>query len=209
MSITIALLILTGLVSYQAFNNRAMLDALKHHPVSEHRNKEYYRLLSSGFVHGDMQHLLINAFVLYMFGSQIETVFTYHFGAGLGLVLFTLMYLTAIVAGDLPSHFKHKNNPSYSAVGASGATSAIVLVYCLITPWSWFIYPPVPAIVFAIGYLFYSSWADKSNRADGIGHSAHLYGGIWGVIFYFVSYPNGISYFIAKLMEGPEPPPFF
>ena len=208
MSITLAILILTGLISYQGLTkNRQIVEKLKHHPYSEHRNKEYYRLLSSGFVHGSMNHLLINGFVLYMFGTYIESMFN-HLYQGWGSLVYLALYLTAIIVGDLPTHFKHKDNPSYAAVGASGATSALVLIYCLLDPWNWFIYPPVPAIVFAIGYLWYSSWADRTNRADGIGHSAHLYGAIWGIVFFLVTQPGQFPLFINELLQGPSMPSF-
>jgi membrane associated rhomboid family serine protease len=208
MSITLGLVIVTALASYQAFSNRSMFDSLKHHPYTEKREKQYYRWLSSGFLHGSMNHLLINGFVLWMFGEFIERMFTRLFGA-MGPVMFVLLYLTAIIAGNVPSFLKHKDNPSYSAIGASGATSALVLIYCLLNPWGWFIYPPVPAIVFAVGYLVYSSWADRSNKADGIGHSAHLYGALWGILFFVVSAPQMIGQFTARLMEGPSMPSFF
>lgn len=207
MSLTLGIIIVTALISYQAFNNREMFDKLKHHPVSEHRNKQYYRLVSSGFVHGSMNHLLINGFVLYMFGEYVERMFGRMFGP-IGPVLFVVLYLTAIIVGDLPSHFKHKNNPSYSAVGASGATSALVLIFCIFNPWSWFIYPPVPAIVFAIGYLIYSSWADRSNKADGIGHSAHLYGALWGVAFLAMTHIDSFKTF-GQLLLQPQGPSWF
>ena len=209
MSITIIILIVTGLISYQGLNRHDIVEKLKHHPYSEHNNKEYYRLLSSGFVHGSMTHLMINGFVLYMFGEQIENVFGGLYGENMGRIVFLVLYLTAIIAGDLPTHFKHKSNYNYSAVGASGATSALVMIYCILAPWSWFIYPPVPAIVFAVGYLVYSSWADRSNKADGIGHSAHLYGALWGLVFFLSTKPEVFSSFVQKLMEGPSRPPFF
>jgi len=209
MSITIVLIIITALISYQGFNKPDIVEKLKHHPYREHNSKEYYRLLSSGFVHGSTTHLLINGFVLYMFGEQIEQLFGSLYGAGMGRIMFLALYLTAILAGDIPTHFKHKNNPNYSAVGASGATSALVMIYCLIAPWNWFIYPPVPAIVFAVGYLIYSSWADRTNKADGIGHSAHLYGALWGLVFILATKPEMFSYFFELLMQGPTKPPFF
>lgn len=210
MTVTIAILILTGIISYQGLNNYSIVESLKHHPYSEHHKKEYYRLLSSGFVHGSMGHLLINCFVLYMFGSEIENqVFKPIFGEYIGALMFALMYLTAIIAGDIPTLIKHKDNYNYSAVGASGATSAIVLIFCLVAPWSWFIYPPVPAIVFGVGYLIYSQWA-QNNKNDNIGHSAHLYGAIYGLAFIIIAKPSIAKLFFDKIMEGPIwPPPFF
>ncbi len=209
MSITIIIIIVTGFISYQGLNRPDLVDKLKHYPYRESHHKEYYRLLSSGFVHGSMGHLLINGFVLYMFGEMIERQFSGLYGESMGRIMFLLLYLSAIFVGDIPTHFKHKNNPNYSAVGASGATSALVLIYCLMAPWNWFIYPPVPAIVFAIGYLAYSSYADRTNKADGIGHSAHLYGALWGIVFFLVTKPEMFTYFVDQLMQGPTKPPFF
>jgi len=206
MSITIAILIVTGIISYQGFNNRKIIETLKHYPVAEHQNKEYYRMLSSGFVHGDMMHLVINGYVLYMFGTLVENKFSEHFGT-IGPILFLLMYLSAIVVADIPTHFRHKNNPSYAAVWASGATSALALIFCAFYPWArldlMFIIP-MPAIVFAILYLVYSSWADK-NRSDGIGHSAHLYGALYGIAFIFLTSfalkPELVTKFMSDLMR--------
>lgn len=210
MSITLAIIVITVIISLQAFNNPNILASLRHHPYSEHHNKEYYRLLSSGFIHGSSGHLMINMFVLYMFGSYIEAAFNSLYGDSLGKLYYVFLYLTAIAIGDLPTHFRYKNNYNYAAVGASGATSALVLIYCLLDPWSWFLYPPVPAIVFAAGYLFYSHWADSKNKGDGIGHSAHLYGAIYGVLFIVLTKPAILKYFLSKIMEGPIwPPPFF
>ena len=208
MSITIAILIVTALISYQGLKDSNIIRKLAHHPYSEHHNKEYYRLISSGFVHGSMGHLLINGFVLYMFGEQLEKyVFLPAYGDVMGKIMFITLYLTAIVVGDLGTHFKHKDNPSYTAVGASGATSALVMVYVLVAPWSWFIYPPVPAFVFGFGYIFYSMWAEK-NKQDNIGHSAHLWGAIYGILFMVATKPTIILHFFEKMLQ-PEAPPFF
>ncbi len=204
MSVTLAILILTGIVSYQGFNNRNIIESLKHHPYSEHNKKEYYRLISSGFVHANWMHLGINGFVLYMFGTQIERVFMINMGEIKGIFFYILLYFTSIIAGDLVTHLQHKDNYGYSAVGASGATSALVLIYCMLMPWEWLDFPPVPSIVFAVGFLGYSYWADKTGRADGIGHSAHLYGALWGLAFFFVTDPSMLSLVFERLMEGPK-----
>jgi membrane associated rhomboid family serine protease len=210
MSITLAILILTVLISLQGFKNMNVIERLKHHPWSEHNKKEYYRLLASGFVHANTTHLFINAFVLYMFGMHIESVFKALYGSGMGPVYFIFMYCSAIVVADMPTHFRYKNTFSYSAVGASGATSALVLIYCLLDPWSWFLYPPVPAIIFAAGFIYYSHWADKRQYGDGIGHSAHLFGALYGILFILLTKPVMIMNFVSKIMEGPQwPPPFF
>ncbi len=204
MSITIAICIITGLISFQGFNKQSVVDSLKHYPVAEHSNKEYYRLLSSGFVHGGWLHLLINLFVLYQFGPIVEMVYQEIFGEVLGPIMFLLMYLLTIIVADLPTFFKHKNNPSYAAVGASGAVSGVVFIYIIFFPWAQLsLYGIIPfrAIVGGIGYLIYSSWASK-NRNDGIDHSAHFYGAVFGVLLTIAFKPTILTHFINELVNG-------
>ena len=204
MSISIALCIITGLISYQGFQNRSIVEKLKHHPVSEHNNKEYYRMLSSGFVHGGWFHLLINLFVLWQFGPIVEQQYGAIFGKLLGPLMFLLMYLSAIVVADLPTFFKHKNNPTYAAIGASGAVSGVVFAYVLFHPWARLaLYGIIPfrAILGAVAYLVYSSWASK-NRNDGIDHSAHFYGAVYGMLFTIISEPKVIGHFVDEIVNG-------
>lgn len=202
-SITLAIVIITGLLSYRAFNDRALFNSLKHYPVIEHQNKEYYRMLSSGFIHGSWLHLLINLYVLYEFGRTVETMYMGIFGEAIGRFLFLLMYLLTIIAADLPTFFKHQNNPSYSAIGASGGVSGIVFVYILFFPWATLaLYGiiPFPAIVGGIAYLIYSSWASQ-KRNDGIDHSAHFYGALFGVVFTLALKPSLAINFVQQLMS--------
>lgn len=204
MSISLALCVVTGLISYQAFNNRSIVESLKHHPYSEHRAKEYYRLLSSGFVHGGWFHLLINLFVLWQFGPIVEEYYGALFGSVVGPIVFLTMYLLTIVVADLPTFFKHKDNPQYAAIGASGAVSGVVFVYVLFNPWATLsLYGIIPfkAIIGAVAYLIYSSWASK-NRSDGIDHSAHFYGAVFGMLFTIILKPNVISHFISEMTSG-------
>ena len=210
LTITYLLMGVTCLVSYMAFNNRNLFDQLKHNPYTEHRDKSYYRLISSGFVHGDMMHLLINMYVLYIFGNTVESYFLGVYGVTIGRIIFLAVYLIAIIIGDLPSFFKHKDNFGYSAIGASGATSAIVFMYCILNPWSWlglFFIIPIPAIIFAVLYLVYSSWASKNSR-DNIGHDAHFWGAIAGVVLMFGTNLSLLGTFFSDLMQGPTHWPF-
>lgn len=205
-SITILLVGITSLISYQALSNRNLFDTLKHYPYLESKEKQYYRLLSSGFVHGDMNHLLINMFVLWQFGTQVESLFLAKFGMS-GRIYFLLFYLAILVISDLPTHLKHRNNPRYTAIGASGATSGIVFVYVLQQPWNWFLFPPLPGILMAVGYLWYSSWASKNSR-DNIGHSAHFWGAVAGVVLSIILIPELLNIFADQILK-PQAPPFF
>ncbi|MEM9887497.1 MAG: rhomboid family intramembrane serine protease [Bacteroidota bacterium] len=204
MSITLVIIILTCLVSYQALNNQAMFQKLKHSPYLEARDKEYYRFITSGFVHGSYMHLGINMYVFYIFGEAVEYYFVGTFGEGMGRINFLLLYLLAIVVGDLPTYAKHKDNPGFASVGASGATSAILFVFILFNPWSTlllFFVIPCPAILAAILYVVYSTWASK-NQNDMIDHDAHLYGAIFGFLFAIALEPSLFGIFMERLVNG-------
>jgi len=211
-SITILIIIVTCIVSYYAgltpqdkMSRQGVFDQLKHYPVAEKRNKEYYRFLSSGFVHGSWMHLVINMYVLYTFGETIEFRFVEIFGS-FGRIAFLLMYLAAIVIADIPSYVKHQNNPGFASIGASGAVSAVVFIFIMFYPWHGltFIFFPFfsfPAIVLGIGYLIYSSWASNKGR-DNIDHSAHFAGAIFGIIFIVVSHPQVVGQFLAQIQSN-------
>jgi membrane associated rhomboid family serine protease len=205
MSITLIFILICVGVSYICFNNAELFHKLKHWPYAEVGNQEYYRLLSSGFVHGGWMHLLINVFVLYMFGGVVESHFNFHFGAIGGALNFSILFLATIVLADIPSMLKHRNNPSYAAVGASGAVSGIVFAYILFEPWNLlYLYGiiPIPGIVAGILYLVYSSWASKNSK-DNIDHDAHLYGALWGMVITIIFRPAFFVEFLEKLKHIP------
>lgn len=205
LTITLGIIAVTCLVSWRAFNDRSLFEKLKHYPYQENRDKEFYRFLSSGFVHGSGMHLVINMYVLYTFGEVVEKIFTYQFGM-LGRFIFVIFYLSAIVVADIPTFLKHKLNPGFASIGASGAVSAIVFVFILFDPWQGltFIFFPffsIPAFILGIGYLIYSSWA--SNRGGGkIDHSAHLAGAIYGIVFMCVLRPSLMLEFFKSIQDG-------
>lgn len=185
MSITLIIIIITGLISYSAFKDQNLRNKLIFHPQSVHQNGEYYRFITHGFIHADFMHLGLNMYVLYVFGEQIEITFEAAFGSPMGRFYYLALYIGAIIFGGLPSFFKHQNNGYYSALGASGGTSGVLLAFCLFAPWAMlgiFFVIPCPAVIAAVLYLAYSSWASK-NSNDNIGHDAHFYGGVFGLLF--------------------------
>jgi membrane associated rhomboid family serine protease len=205
MSITIALLIITGLISWQAFSNREMFYKLMHNPYQEAQREEYYRVLTACFVHGNLTHLFINLFVLWQFGEVVEEIFVQIFGATMGRINFLFLYLLTGVFANLPTHFKHRANHLFSSVGASGAVSGVLFAYVLFNPWAillLFFIIPMPAIVAAVGYLIYSSRASKKG-GDMIDHDAHFYGAVFGLLFTIALKPSIFSLFLARLMELP------
>ena len=202
--ITTILLVVTSLVSVLTFNNSELRNKLMFSPYQMERDKSYYRFITCGFIHADFQHLIFNMLSLFMIGRHIEAFFNNAFDSS---VPYIVMYLAGIAAASLPDFFQHRNNPSYAALGASGAVSAVVISLVFFEPWNirlgfFFIPPIIPSIVFGVLYLAFSSYMAKQNR-DNIGHSAHFWGGIWGFFYtmlvaMFVR-PDLVSLFAEKL----------
>src|SRR5687768_3000700 len=180
LSLTLILIGLTVLVSWQGFEKPRLLDRLLLWPPAIDRSKQYDRLVTHGFVHADWQHLLFNMITLYFFGSQVERWFVPY----IGQVGFALFYLSAILVAILPTYLRHRHDPRYRSLGASGAVSAVLFAFILVQPWSliFVFFLPVPAIVYAVLYIGYSIWMDRQGT-DNVNHSAHLWGAGYGVLF--------------------------
>ncbi len=185
MFITYIIIAITAVCSILAFNNRALSEKLLFSPYMISNHGQGYRFLSHALVHGDWMHLLVNMFVLLSFGRAVELYFTLFFGIK-GAYLFSLLYLGGIALSSTPSFAKYKSDPSYRAVGASGAVSAVVFSSILIQPLSpiRFVFLPVdiPAFIFGALYLGYSAYMARKGT-DNIGHDAHFYGAIFGLLF--------------------------
>ena len=201
LNVTLAIIVLTCLISYKGFKDRSFFEKLKHSPYAESKNKEWYRMLTSGFLHGDVGHLLLNMIVLLSFGNFVESYFVHLFSPAKGRILYLLMYLTCIIAADIPSFFKHKNNAHYAAIGASGAVSGILFISILYRPLSpvYLMFAiPIKGIIFGVLYLGYESWAAKKAK-DNIGHDAHFYGALYGMLFITVFNYQILSDFIQQI----------
>lgn len=162
-------------------------------------------MLSSGFLHGSTMHLVINMYVLWAFGEYVENKFVGQYGATQGRLMYVFAYLITIVLGDLPTHFSKQNDPYYSAIGASGGTSGIIMMFILFEPWRMLLFYfviPIPAILFGVLYLGYSSWASK-NSNDNIGHSAHFWGAVAGVAIALIMLPEASRTFITQIINIP------
>ncbi len=183
-TITLILVVMTALISYQAFTNQRMQDELSFRPAVIQEFGQWHRFFTAGFVHADWGHLIVNMIVLYQFGEFVEVFFReIIFGSPMaGRIAFLLFYLSAIAISCIPSYLRHRNNYAYGAIGASGATSALLFAYVVINPWQMFAFPPLPAILFGVFYLFYSSYMDRRGT-DNIGHNQHFWGAVYGAAF--------------------------
>ncbi len=207
MFITYIFILVTALISIAAFNNRDLLNKLIMYPYGMSQPKEYYRLLTSGFIHADWMHLIFNMMTFYFFGLTVEIRCMEVCGSVIGgQVLYALIYLAAIVVSSIPALIKHKNHSYYMSLGASGGVSAILFFAIYYAPWNHigFIFLPkgIPAIIFAILYSWYSAYMSKKGT-DNIGHDAHLGGGIFGfTIAFFVDPSHGMN-FLNSLLHPP------
>lgn len=202
MIITYSLIAITVLVSMYSFNNDGLLRTLIMNPYVISTRKQYYRFLSSGFIHKDHMHLLLNMVTLYFFGGVIEQVFQAIFGA-LGGVYFVLLYLMAIVVSDLPTYFKHRSNPGYNALGASGGVAAIIFASIILLPLQnicLYFALCMPGFILGTAYLIFSYYKGRKAN-DGINHDAHLYGAVFGFVFIIALYPASLPQFIEQVMS--------
>ena len=203
-SMTVILVIATSIISYQCFQRPYLKQFWAHHPYSVKNRREYYRLISSGFVHGSWTHLLINMFVLWMFGEHIERYFTQIWEPWIGRLLFVGVYLLTIILANIPSQFSRQDQIGYFSLGASGGVSGIVFIFILFHPWEklylYFVLP-IYAIVGGALYLIYSHWASRNSR-DNIDHSAHFWGALWGVALTIILEPQLVNLFWSRFIEG-------
>jgi membrane associated rhomboid family serine protease len=202
MTITMLLIVSIGIVSYFCFSNQKLFNQLLFSPYVIIREKEWFRFVTSAWVHGGYAHLLINLFVLYSFGNSLESIMINWFGA-LGKLYFLVLFIGAVIIAHVPTYFKEKDSYHYASVGASGGVSGVLFASILIDPLR-FLYLfgviPIPGIVFAVLYLWYSMRMSKQAN-DNINHEAHLFGALGGMILLIIMKPEVIALFGQQLME--------
>jgi membrane associated rhomboid family serine protease len=199
---TILLIVITTIISILAFNNPELFDRLKFSPYAIHHRREAYRFASYALVHAGWLHLLINMWVLYSFGVLVEGSFKLLHGPVGGAFYFLLLYVAGILFSVLFDYGKYKDNVYYSAVGASGAVSAVVFSSILIYPTSGiYLFPipfAIPSWLFGILYLAYSAYMQKKG-VDNVGHSAHFWGAVFGLMFTVALIPDVLHNFFFQL----------
>ncbi len=180
----------TAIISFVAFSNREMFEKYKFNVGAILQRKEYVRLISAGFLHADLMHLLLNMYVLYMFGQPVLQIF--------GTFGFLIIYFGSILTGNLFSLYIYKHQYWYSAVGASGGVSGIIFASVAMFPdvinIGIIFLPPelsVPGFIFGFLYFGYSVYMMLNPRdQDNVGHAAHLGGAVLGLVYTVLSNPQ-------------------
>jgi membrane associated rhomboid family serine protease len=208
MNVTIIIVILTCIVSFIAFSNQRVIEALIFNPPAIYYRKEWYRFFTCGLIHADIMHLAFNMFSFYVFGRLVENTFLQIFGAK-GSLLYALMYITALGACLIPTYSQHKENYSYRSLGASGAVSAVIFAGILLYPTQgislMFIPIAIPGFIFGPVYLFITAYLSRRGGSN-INHSAHLWGALFGITFLIVtslalSDFNPVTWFINQVQS--------
>lgn len=192
--LTYLIIALTALISVLAFSNEKLKQTLLLYPAGMSHPAQWYRLLTAGFVHADYMHLLFNMITFYFFGGIVAQF--------LGGELMLLMYLSGIIVSCLPSMIKHRQNPAYRSLGASGGVAAVVFAMIYMAPWEkiyLFFAIGIPSIVFAVAYLIYTGYMAGKGRGT-VNHDAHLWGSVYGFVFMLIIDPSHGRYFIDQLL---------
>jgi len=202
---TILLIIITSIISIIAFNRRELFDKLQLNPYAVYHKKEWYRIISHGFLHADWMHLFINMFVLFSFGGAVENIFKQLEFEGIiksPVLSYVILYFASMIFATITSIKKQKDNYWYNSVGASGAVSAVVFTSIFFHPWTnlyFYAVIPIPGIVFGILYLAYSHYMSKRGK-DNTNHDAHFIGAVFGFLFPIMLEPKLIHVFLDQIL---------
>lgn len=200
---TLTLLVINIAFSlYALFQDQSIIDRFAFVPYRVWRDKEWYRVLTGGFLHANFPHLLFNMITLFFFGPVLELY-------ALGLENFLIVYFGSELAAHLIPLYKYKDSPTYAAVGASGAISGVVFAFILFAPleplYLFFIPIGIPAIILGIAFLAYSAYASRRPQSGAsifgkIAHEAHLGGALGGLVLTILLQPSVLTRFFRQLL---------
>ena len=168
----IIILIATIAMSYYGFNNATFFNRYMFN-VGAVQKGDYVRLISSGFLHANWEHLIFNMISLFFFYEVVTD--------SMGELLFVLIYFGSMLLGNVFSLQIYKRQSYYSAIGASGAVSGIIFTAIAL-------YPKAIKVNFLPGWLFGALYFGYSvfmmfnpQKGDNLGHTAHIGGALFGL----------------------------
>jgi len=205
LTITLIIIISTVLVSLSANSKPELYSKLLFNPYQVVHRKEWYRIFTHALIHDNQNifHLFFNMYVLYSFGSAVETILLNNLG-GLGKLYYIVLYIGGIFIATIPALIKHKDNYGYNSVGASGAVSAVLFSTIAFVPFSGgigilFLPFSIPPLIFGVLYIAYEIYMEKRGGTN-IAHDAHIWGAVFGFVFTLLFVPGAFSNFIAQLL---------
>ena len=199
----------TLVASFRGFKRPEFLRQWLMIPVRVVEQREWHRIITHGFIHSDTTHLFLNMFVLWSFGGTVEDAFRAGeldspvFGLT-GNWTFPILYFGGLVAAALPALTKHRDDPSYASLGASGAVSAVMMAFILMYPTSTLLMMfviPMPAVVAGLLFFVYESHMNRRGRTR-IAHDAHLVGALFGAALVLIYDPGLLPEAVQALRDS-------
>lgn len=202
MSLTLILIILNVGISYYAWQKPDVLNKMMMQPYLVQKKNQWYRFVSSAFVHGSWMHLFFNMFTLFFFGRSIDAWFHYLLGdPTLAAVAYFGLFILGAIVADIPTYIKNKNNFQYRSLGASGGVSAIIFASIIYSPMNDICLYGIlcfPGFIWGAIYLIYTQY-QTNNIDSNINHSAHLYGALFGILYAIAIEPSSLPNFISQI----------
>jgi len=193
----LVILVVTIIVSVSGFSSPKVIERSLLRPYLVARGSGYPGLVTSGFVHAGVGHMLFNLITFYSFGFKLEQV--------IGSFQFVLLYFSALLVSGIGTCFKHRDDPAYASLGASGAILGVLFASIVYFPrQSLYILPlpvPIPAPLFAVGYLAFSWYSSRTARGQ-INHDAHIFGALTGLAFVLVTDPTTFLNVVRSFSPG-------
>lgn len=193
--VTLTLIALNVVVSMLGFQNRAFFEQNAFWVAPIRQKGQWHRFIVSAFLHVNTLHLLVNMYVLYEFGGVLEHI--------LGPIGFLALYVASLLAGNAWEYVANFNKADYRAVGASGATSGVILGFCLLYPFAMlglFFIIPVWAIVAGVGFIIISFLLSQRDNTL-IAHGAHLGGALAGGAVTLFLVPGAWGNLVAQITD--------
>jgi membrane associated rhomboid family serine protease len=199
-NITLILIVTTVVTSIYGWNKPFIQQKWMFNPFAVHNARQYYRFLSSGFIHSNTVHLLFNMIALFFFGSVIERIYLNTFG-GFGIALYLVTYLAGIAVSNIKTYVKYKDSSYYNSLGASGGVASILFASIIYRPTSsicTIFGICIPAFILGVIYLIYTYYSGK-RMSDNVNHDAHLYGSLFGIVFTILLRPAVLVEFVDRI----------
>ena len=191
----LTILVVTIIVSVIGLASPKVIERSLLRPYLVARGSGYAGLLTSGFVHANVGHLVFNLITFYSFGFPLERA--------IGSTRFVALYFSALLISGIGTCYKHRDDPAYASLGASGAILGVLFASIVYFPrQSLYILPlpvPIPAPLFAVGYLAFSWYSSRTKRGN-INHDAHIFGALTGLAFVLVTDPTTFTEVVRSLV---------
>ncbi len=204
-SAALVIFLVTIGISLLAFVRRDLAYQLAFSPYRFFHSRRYDTILTSGFIHGDLQHLLFNMLSYFFFAFRLQELFVARIGDSMGQAAFLLLYLLSIILADMYNLFHDRNNPNYMSLGASGGIAAVIFSVALLDPgmsiYFMFLPIPIPAPLYGVLYIAYSFYAQRRGLGGNINHAAHIGGAFAGIVLTLIMFRSSGQEFLAMIRE--------